>query len=227
MRSAVGILVGIVCAALLCFCGTARADDDPYALLLAPAGTCGPADEQLGLDQQTAELTMLCLTNYARQHSGLSPVSLNATLNTAGNAKLQADVSCGVFSHEPCGQPFDTVFATYTQGASAFQIGENIAWGTGTLGTPLSIMAAWLHSAGHRENILTPGFKELGVGYLANQAFQGYLGAALWSQQFGARSPAQQTSAAGRSSSPAAPVQKPVAKKKKVVHKRRGLRHRS
>jgi uncharacterized protein YkwD len=227
MRSAAGILASLLCAGLLC--GSARAADDPYAPLLAPAGTCGAADEQLALDQQTAELTMLCLTNYVREHSGLAPVALNAALNVAGNAKLQADVSCGVFSHEPCGQPFDTVFSAYTQGASAFQIGENIAWGTGSFGTPRSIMNAWLHSAGHRENILTPGFKELGVGYLANQAFQGYVGASLWSQQFGSRSPAQQAPSSGGSSPAAAPAQpaakKPVAKKK-PPHKRRSLRHR-
>src|SRR3954447_535379 len=193
MRSAVVIFAGVVCAVLLC--GSARADTDPYAMLLAPVGTCGPADAQLGLDEQTAHLTMLCLTNYARQHAGLSPLALNVTLTTAGDAKLQADVSCGVFSHEPCGQPFDTVFARYTAGASAFQIGENIAWGPGTFGTPRSIMDAWLHSTGHRENILTPDFEELGIGYLSNQAFQGYVGAVLWSQQFGARTapPAQAT----------------------------------
>jgi uncharacterized protein YkwD len=218
MQPAVAILAGVICAALLC--GTARADDDPYAALLAPSGTCGPADEQLGLDRQTAQLTMLCLTNYARSQSGLSPLSLNGTLTAAGNAKLEADIGCGVFSHEPCGEPFDTVFSVYTHGASAFQIGENIAWGTGTFGTPRSIMSAWLHSTGHRENILTADFKELGVGYLANQAFQGYAGAVLWSQQFGTRTPAQQSSP----TPPAAIVQKPVVKKK-VAHHRRRLRH--
>ena len=123
---------------------------------------------------------------------------------------MQADVSCGVFSHEPCGRPFDTVFASFTRSASAFQIGENIAWGTGTFGTPRSIMNAWLHSAGHRENILTASFTELGVGYLSNQAFLGYVGAVLWSQQFGART--------------LAATAKPAVKK--PPRKRRGLRHR-
>ncbi len=212
MRSAVVMLAVAACAALLC--GSARADDDPYAPLLAPPGTCGPAEAQLGLDRQTAQLTILCLTNYAREHSGLAPLSLNATLTTAGDAKLSADVTCAVFSHEPCGQPFDTVFATYTQGTAAFQIGENIAWGTGSFAAPRSIMDAWLHSAGHRENILTADFKELGVGYLADQAFQGTVGAVLWSQEFGTRTAA----------TPAA-TPKPVIKKK-PVRKRRGLRHR-
>src|SRR3954452_6815496 len=214
MRSAVVIFAGVVCAVLLC--GAARADTDPYAMLLAPVGTCGPADAQLGLDEQTAHLTMLCLTNYARQPPRLSPLALNVTRTTAGDAKLRADVSCGIFSHEPCGQPFDTVFAPYTAGASAFQIGENIAWGTGSFGTPRSIMDAWLHSTGHRENILTPAFKELGIGYLSNQAFQGTVGAVLWSQQFGAR-----TATAAPAATP-----KPVVKKKPLRKRGLRLRHR-
>lgn len=212
MRAAIVIFASVVCATLLC--GSARADDDPYAALLAPAGTCGPADAELGLDRQTAQSTMLCLTNYARRHFGLSPLSLSPTLTTAGDAKLQADISCGVFSHEPCGRPFDTVFASYTAGAPAFRIGENIAWGTGTFGTPRSIMDAWLHSTAHRENILTPDFEELGIGYLSNQAFQGYVGVVLWSQQFGDRTaPAAQ-----------ATTSKPAAQKH--TRKRRRLRFR-
>jgi uncharacterized protein YkwD len=209
---------------LLAFAGAAAAADDPYAAMLAPAGTCGAADEQLSLDQTTAQLVMTCLTNYARAQSGLKPLQLNATLNAAGNAKLGADVSCNAFSHEPCGKPFDSVFATYVQGATSFQIGENIAWGTGSYGTPRQIMLAWLHSTGHRENILTPAFTEVGIGYLPNQAFLGYAGASLWSQQFGTRTPA----------SPASPTpagtpepKKPVMKKKATPRKRHAKLYRS
>jgi uncharacterized protein YkwD len=213
----------LVCA-ILAFAGGATAADDPYAAMLAPAGTCGAADEQLSLDQSAARLVMACLTNYARAQSGLKPLQLNATLSTAGNAKLAADVSCNVFSHEPCGKPFDSVFAIYVQGATSFQIGENIAWGTGSYGTPRQIMLAWLHSTGHRENILTPAFTEVGIGYLPNQTFLGYPGAALWSQQFGTRTPASPASPtpAGTTES-----KKPVVKKKTPPRKKQARLHRS
>ena len=69
----------------------------------------------------------------------------------------------------------------------AHQIGENIAWGTGAYGTPRQTMNSWLHSAGHRKNILTPGFRELGIGYHPDETFQGHRGATLWSQEFGTR----------------------------------------
>ena len=181
----------LVClCALLAVAGGATAAADQYAELLAPSGTCGSADDQLDLEPAAAQLVMVCLTNYARTHSGLRPLRVNRVLNTAGNAKLAADVSCGSFSHEPCGTPFSSVFAAYLRGATSYRLGENIAWGTGSLGTPRQIMSAWLHSPGHRENILTAGFTELGIGYLADQTFLGYDGASLWSQQFGARSPA-------------------------------------
>ena len=167
----------------------AATKDDPYAALLAPSGTCGAAAEQLGLDLATAEVAMQCLTNYARAQEGLSALRLNATLNAAGATKLKSDITCGDFSHTPCGQPFDKVFAGYVHGATSYRIGENIAWGTGSFGTPRQTMNGWLHSTGHRENILTAAYAELGIGYLPGQNFLGYTGATLWSQEFGLRSP--------------------------------------
>src|SRR5262249_36156507 len=141
----------------------------------------------------TAEAAMQCLTNYARGQEGLAPLSLSATLNAAGAAKLKSDVACGDFSHTPCGQPFEKVFATYVQGAASYRIGENIAGGTGSCGAPRQTRNGWLHSTGHRENILTASFAELGIGYLPGQSFLGYSGATLWSQEFGLRSPSVKT----------------------------------
>ena len=197
---------------------TVLAANDPYAALLAPPGTCGASADQLGLDPATAQVAMQCLTNYARAHEKLAPLALNATLDAAGQTKLKADLTCGEFTHTPCGAPFDAVFAPYVQGAASYAIGENIAWGTGSYGTPRSTMDAWLNSDGHRENILNPAFAELGVGYLSGQTFQGYGGATLWSQEFGVRSP-------GPASVTAPAVKRAVAtQKKKTVARRHRAR---
>jgi len=193
--------------AALGLASAASAAPDPYAALLAPSGTCGPAADQLGLDAATAQSAMQCLTNYARAQEGLAPLQLNATLNAAGQAKLKSNISCSEFSHTPCGQPFDTVFSSYVEGATSYQIGENIAWGTGSYGTPRQAMNGWVHSAGHRENILTAAYAELGIGYLPGQTFQGYDGATLWSQEFGLRAHG------------ATPAQKPTVKAKAKSHK--------
>jgi uncharacterized protein YkwD len=204
LRSPVLCVCVAVAALGLASAAGAVSATDPYAALLAPSGTCGPAADQLGLDTATAQAAMQCLTNYARAQQGLAPLQLDATLNAAGQAKLKSNISCAEFSHTPCGQPFDVVFASYVQGATSYQIGENIAWGTGSYGTPRQAMSGWVHSADHRANILTAAYVELGIGYLPGQTFQGYDGATLWSQEFGMRTP----------SSGAASTQKAKPKKK-------------
>jgi uncharacterized protein YkwD len=180
----------LVLTTLIVASGASGADAGaaPTASLLAPAGVCGPAADQLNLQAVVARRAMLCLTNYARSRSGRSPLALNALLGRAGQAKLAADVSCGDFSHSPCGQPFQAVFGSYLAGASSYTIGENIAWGTGQYGTPRETMSRWLNSPEHLQNILDSAFHDLGVGYLPAQSFQGSTGATLWSQEFGGRS---------------------------------------
>jgi uncharacterized protein YkwD len=217
LRSPAFCVCVAVGALVLASTAGAKAADDPYAALVAPSGTCGPAADQLGIDAATAPLAMQCLTNYARAQQGLAPLQLNATLNAAGQTKLKSNISCAEFSHTPCGQPFDTVFSSYVQGATSYQIGENIAWGTGSYGTPRQTMNGWVHSAGHRENILTAAYAELGVGYLPGQTFQGYDGATLWSQEFGLRTPGLSATS----------TPKPVTKakpKKKRLHRRQASR---
>jgi uncharacterized protein YkwD len=218
------ILLLLCCAALAgAAVPGARSADDPYAALLAPSGQCGAAADQLSLDQATAKQAMTCLTNYARTQSGLVPLQSNSALNDAGQAKLAADLSCAEFSHTPCGRPFTVVFETYVAGATSYAVGENIAWGTGSYGTPRQTMSSWLHSAGHRENILRADYRELGIGYLADQTFQGHTGATLWSQEFGVRTPTAPAVAPTPTIEPAATAPaatKPVAKKKQIRHRK-------
>jgi uncharacterized protein YkwD len=222
------ILLLLCCAALAgAVVPGARSADDPYAALLAPSGQCGGAADQLNLDQSTAQQAMTCLTNYARMQSGLVPLQPNSALNDAGQAKLAADLSCAEFSHTPCGSPFTAVFETYIRGATSYGVGENIAWGTGSFGTPRQTMNGWLHSTGHRENILRADYRELGIGYLADQTFQGYAGATLWSQEFGVRTPGSPPTSGPTSSPPPAnaqPVSAPAATK--PVLKKQPTRHR-
>jgi uncharacterized protein YkwD len=203
----------------------ARSADDPYASLLAPSGVCGAAADELTLDRAAAQQAMTCLTNYARSRSGLEPLRPSSILSDAGQAKLAADLSCAEFSHTPCGTPFTDVFAAYVAGATSYTLGENIAWGTGTYGTPREAMNGWLHSSGHRENILRAGYRELGIGYLADQTFQGYEGASLWSQEFGARTPKAAATPASAQPASAPAATKPVLRRKAHPHrKRRHLR---
>ena len=159
--------------------------------LLAPPGVCGAAADLTPLDPTTARRAMLCLTNYARARSGLRPLAANAQLDAAGQSRLRGNVACGEFSHTPCGRPFANVFAAYLAGADGYRIGENIALGGDEFATPRSTMDGWLHSPGHRANILAPAFRDVGIGYVTGVAFQGSQNVSLWSQEFGSRSAAR------------------------------------
>ncbi len=48
-------------------------------------------------------------------------------------------------------------------GARSWQLGENIGLGSGSQGTPASVMRSWMDSSGHRANLLDPKFDRVGV----------------------------------------------------------------
>lgn len=133
---------------------------------------------------ETQERTMLCLVNHARAKRGLPPLTPMRSLNKAADHKSHDILRCDEFSHEACDREF-TYWMTHFgyEGCSA---GENIAWGSGGLGTPGSIFRAWMQSPGHRENILGP-YEETGIG-LKTGKLEGYPGAHVWTQEFGSRS---------------------------------------
>jgi uncharacterized protein YkwD len=62
--------------------------------------------------------------------------------------------------------PFERMVAA---GYGYYSAAENIAAGNST---PLATMAQWMASAGHRANILSTGFRELGVGYFQQSGDQ-------------------------------------------------------
>jgi hypothetical protein len=113
-----------------------------------------------------AEAT-LCLLNGERADRGLGPVSPNSKLAGAALAHSRDMVERRYFAHDaPDGSDVvDRVRATgYLDGGGGWTLGENLAWGTGALATPRSIMQAWMNSAGHRENILRRDYREIGLG---------------------------------------------------------------
>jgi uncharacterized protein YkwD len=109
----------------------------------------------------------LCLLNAQRHAHGLRKLRENGKLRGAAAGYSRLMVSQGFFSHvSPSGSTLQSrVTGThYLDGARAWSIGENIAWGTGPLGTPRQIVKAWMNSPGHRENILNGTYRDIGIG---------------------------------------------------------------
>jgi uncharacterized protein YkwD len=109
----------------------------------------------------------LCLLNAQRRSHGLRKLHANRRLRHAATGYARLMVRRNFFAHEGPGgsTPLSRIKGTrYLRGARAWSIGENLAWGTGSYATPRSIVRSWMHSPGHRANILNGSFREIGVG---------------------------------------------------------------
>ena len=120
------------------------------------------------LRNRPARKSIVCLVNKERKQKGLSRLDSNRKLQKASQKhnELMVDKKC--FAHECPGEPaLDARLRNVGYlggGLTRWAYGENIAWGEKGMSTPKSIMNAWMNSAGHRANILSPLFKEIGVG---------------------------------------------------------------
>jgi uncharacterized protein YkwD len=152
--------------------------------LQAVASACAGATSTAG-DTHAQLEAMYCGVNVVRRAYHLRVVRGNVPLNRSSLLKANAVRRCG-FTHTPCGMSFTYTFrrAGYLP-ARAF--GENLAWGQSDLGSPLRTLAAWLNSPPHRANLLSGGWRDLGIAVERGRIF-GRDGVALWVMEFGRRS---------------------------------------
>jgi uncharacterized protein YkwD len=128
---------------------------------------------------------MKALVNVTRAQHGLRALRFAPLLDRSALLKAAAIRRCGSFSHTPCGAPFRRTFQQV--GYTSRMIGENIGWGTGDLGTPTSILNAWLGSPPHRANLLGGRWREAGVAVITAPSLFGASDVRIWVLQFGRR----------------------------------------
>ncbi|MGN1032398.1 MAG: CAP domain-containing protein, partial [Intestinibacter sp.] len=121
------------------------------------------------------QLEVLEIVNKERKSNGLKPLTLNKELSNVATIKSQDMIDKGYFDHTSptYGSPFDMMKSF---GISYKAAGENIAKGQKT---PSDVMNAWMNSSGHRANILSSNFTELGVGIAKDSK-----GTIYWTQMF-------------------------------------------
>ena len=153
---------------------------------------CEAASARIG-EASESELVgaTLCLLNGERSRRGLPRLRLNDRLSDAANRHSSDMVRRGYFAHDSLtGASFvDRIRRTgYLRSVRAWSVGENLAWGSGNRGTPEQILREWMNSPGHRANILTTRFREIGIGVAAGAPRRVGLPAATYTTDFGARS---------------------------------------
>jgi uncharacterized protein YkwD len=133
----------------------------------ASAADCGPTGTEVtGLSEPQMESSIACLINEQRASYGLQPVAPNGDLREAALSHSSEMISESYFEHtSPAGLTFtDRIESTgYMQSARSWVVGENLVWGTGPRSTPQALVTSWMNSPPHRENLLRPTFREIGI----------------------------------------------------------------
>jgi uncharacterized protein YkwD len=147
---------------------------------IADIGVIDSQNSAVEVQEQTPiafEAELLGLTNRERRQAGLPPLRLSAPLGRAAQFHAEDMNSNSYLEHEGLdgSKPWDRA---EREGYEGSYIGENIAVGGSS---PEETIEQWMNSPGHRGNILSSEYTEIGFGY-SSQNDNHY-----WVQVFGNR----------------------------------------
>jgi uncharacterized protein YkwD len=137
-----------------------------------------------------AEASTVCIVNKIRRRRGTRALKHNAQLYDAAKKHANDMVQRKYFSHVSEGGTGSTsrIRSTgYMSGAEKWQVGENLAWGTGSYSTPAAIVQSWMNSAGHRKNILRRTYREAGLAIAVGAPTKTSADAGTYAHAFGRR----------------------------------------
>ena len=163
----------LLAAALLGPAATSHAAPARAHVALGPVARaaqqdCAGADlTPTARNEDDVRAAILCLHNRIRAERGLPALRENGRLRRAAAAHSGDMVARGFFEHTAPGgvTMVDRIMAArYVPPRVGWLLGENLAWGTGSLATPRAVMRAWMDSPGHRANILKRAYREIGIG---------------------------------------------------------------
>jgi uncharacterized protein YkwD len=112
------------------------------------------------------EEQVLAAINELRHEHGLVELRLNTRLASTALVHSLSMAEQGYFQHSSlAGAPFwKRVEGKYDRRAGGlWRVGENLAWASPGLSAE-GALALWLNSPRHRKNLLTPGWREIGLG---------------------------------------------------------------
>lgn len=118
-------------------------------------------NEQVSAGQSSMTSQVVNLVNSERAAQGLTALQKDSRLAALAQQKAEDMAKNQYFSHTSptYGSAFDMLKAV---GYSYKTAGENIAMGQKSAA---SVMDGWMHSSGHRANILHTSYEKIGVGY--------------------------------------------------------------
>jgi uncharacterized protein YkwD len=150
------------------------------------ASACGDATA-LGTRVDATRATILCLLNEERAKHGLRPLRENAILEAASQRHSEDMARRHYFEHEtPDGRSPGERMRAAGYSVCECYVGENLYWGAGRNAPPVEAIEGWMNSPGHRANVLSPEFTEVGIGIVYDAPFWvGKRRAAIYTTDFG------------------------------------------
>lgn len=129
----------------------------------APSSTGAPATSRAGTVSGKITQELFARLNAERQARGLDKLTWDPDLANMAADWSQHMASTKDFSHRDLGT------ASNLPGIDKFSaLGENIAWAMGYPNEALQLHTGWMHSDGHRSNMLQPGFDSVGIAVVCS-----------------------------------------------------------
>ena len=144
-------------------------------LAAAPAPPAGASLGNSLTAQRVLEGAVVAQLNFVRRTHGLPSLWINPSLNAAAAAHSRDMVANGFFDHDSSdGSPFSKRLDRFygSSGRNLWSVGENILWAAPALDAKQTV-TEWMESSGHRENILSRTFREIGIGVVSRKAAPG------------------------------------------------------
>jgi uncharacterized protein YkwD len=124
----------------------------------APSSTGSPATSRASTVADKITQELFARLNAERQARGLAALDWDADLANMAADWSRHMASTKDFAHRDLGS------ASSLPGIDKFSaLGENIAWVEGYPNEALQLHTGWMHSDGHRGNMLQPGFDSVGI----------------------------------------------------------------
>ena len=122
----------------------------------------GQTSQVLGFATSISQQEIIRLTNVERTKAGVPTVAENAQLNAAAMAKAKNMFAEDYWAHySPSGK---SPWVWFDQAGYAYTLaGENLAR---DFDTSQGVINGWMGSPSHRENMLTAGYKHIGIAVL-------------------------------------------------------------
>jgi uncharacterized protein YkwD len=148
-------------------------------------------DRPKSLTTKQARRAVACLVNRKRHRHGLGDLDRDGRLHRSAQRHTRRMHNQGCFSHR-CSGERDLVGRLWSvnyleSGLRQWACAENIAWGIKSEGKPAKVVRAWMHSSSHRRAILSPTYRDMGIGFVRGTPAYGGRHGATYTIDFGLR----------------------------------------